>query len=102
MSDLLNRIETLLEKADLLSGTKDFDCEQELRDASNRIFALEQQLAKERESTKELISAIRSINKSKNHFIEKDDDEFFLQRCEWVEWILEMAKETESAINPPS
>ena len=67
-----------------------------------KITELEQQLAQEREATKELISAIRSINKSRHHNIKKDGDEFFIQRVEWVEWILEMAKETETATNPPS
>ena len=45
MSELLNRIKSLLDRATTLGGTIGFDCEQELRDASNCM--LEQQLAQE-------------------------------------------------------
>lgn len=50
--------------------------------------------------TKELISAIRSINKSKAHEIKIgwDVDPCYWQRKEWVDWILELANETEKEL----
>jgi hypothetical protein len=50
--------------------------------------------------TKELISAIRSINKSKAHEIKIgcDDEPCYWQRKEWVDWILELANETEKEL----
>ena len=53
-----------------------------------------------REKAKEVVSAIRSINKSPHHLvvIDEDEDPCYWQREEWVEWILEMADELESEI----
>ena len=70
MSDLLNRIESLLEKASMLGGTKDFDCEQELRDASNTIFELEQQV-NALESGRDYLSGEYEILQKKNDELEQ-------------------------------
>ena len=51
--------------------------------------------------TKELISAIRSINKSdKTHLVHigEDKDPCYWQRKEWIEWVLELADETEQEL----
>jgi len=47
----------------------------------------------------ELIGAIRSINRARQHEIkiEADDEPCYWQRKEWVDWILELANEAEAA-----
>ena len=47
----------------------------------------------------ELIGAIRSINRARQHEIkiEADDEPCYWQRKEGVDWILELANEAEAA-----
>lgn len=48
----------------------------------------------------ELISGIRSINRSKHQrvMVDGDDEPCYWQRGEWVEWILQLADEAESSV----
>jgi hypothetical protein len=52
------------------------------------------------ECIKELVGAIRSVNRSKNQMIEieGDDDPCFWQRKEWIDWILDLANDAESVL----
>ena len=43
--NILNRIENILDSATTLGGTKDIDCEQVLKDASDAIFNLESRVS---------------------------------------------------------
>jgi hypothetical protein len=56
------------------------------------------------EKVRELIGAVRSVNRSRQHQInvEGDDEPCFWQRGEWVRYVLELADETEQAIAAPT
>lgn len=52
------------------------------------------------EKVRELIGAVRSVNRSRQHsiHIEGDDEPCFWQRAEWVRYVLELADEAEQTI----
>ena len=52
-----------------------------------------------KEKAKEVVSAIRSVNRSRNQqvMIDGDDQPCYWQRKEWIEWMLELADELEDA-----
>jgi hypothetical protein len=54
------------------------------------------------EQLQSLISAVRSINHGPRHahHMPGDDEPCYLQRKEWVEWILGMCDESEAALTP--
>ena len=52
-----------------------------------------------KEKAREVVSAIRSINRSSSEevMIYGDDQPCYWQRKEWIEWMLELASELEEA-----
>ena len=52
---ILNRIENILDSATTLGGTKDIDCEQVLKDASDAIFNLEARVSELESENAEMI-----------------------------------------------
>lgn len=54
-----------------------------------------------RDKAKEVVSAIRSINRSRHQqvpsVITGDDEPCYWQRKEWIDWMLELASELETA-----
>jgi len=69
MSEILYRIENILDSATTLGGTKDIDCEQVLKDASYAIFTFEARVS---ELEKGLTILINSNN---NYDLSLSDDD---------------------------
>lgn len=54
------------------------------------------------EKCKQLVSAVRSLNRSKSHEVPKpitgDGEPCYWQRKEWIDWVLELADEAEAEL----
>lgn len=50
-----------------------------------------------RAKASEVVSAIRSVNRSRNQqvMVDGDDQPCYWQRKEWIDWMLDLAKELE-------
>ncbi|MDF2792279.1 MAG: hypothetical protein K0S85_32 [Pseudomonas orientalis] len=81
----------------------DFDRVQaENRALQERLTVQDQRVDDLRSVFKDLISAVRSINRSPQYEVRVvgDDEPQYRQRKEWVDWILELCDEATTAFNP--
>lgn len=64
--------------------------------------AIQQAITASTQKSKELIRAIRSVNRSKNQEVPReqhhDDAPRYWQRKEWVDWVLSIADEAEQEV----
>lgn len=74
----------------------------QLDSLQKRLKVQEQRVDELRSVFSDLISAVRSINRSPQYEVRVtgDDEPQYRQRKEWVDWILELCDEATTALNP--